>query len=120
MGQNLELLNYENNNYTALGLMKQRLFDPNNEYMDTNFLLQYEIGNMEVESEAEKISQELFIHNSVSQDGSSFVQVISGYIQVFSKMDENMKILSKKLEKFIPELLESFGLESIPEESAEL
>lgn len=64
---------------SALKLLKQRLFDANNEYLDTSFLLQYEIGTMQVENEYMEIAQQLFVHDTIKQDGGSFIEVMSGY-----------------------------------------
>lgn len=94
---------------SALKLLKQRLFDANNEYLDTSFLLQYEIGTMQVENEYMEIAQQLFVHDTIKQDGGSFIEVMSGYTQVFDDIDVTMINLCENLKKHVPEIINSFG-----------
>jgi len=108
---------------SALKLLKQRLFDANNEYLDTSYLLQYEIGTMPLEkneNEYMDLAQQLFIHDTIKQDGGSFIEVMSGYTQVFDEIDVNMVDLCEKLEQHVPEIINSFGFAELDVKSPEV
>merc|ERR1712071_160643 len=64
---------------------------------------------MAVENGYMETAQQLFIHDTIKQDGGSFIEVMSGYNHVFDEIDVNMADLCEKLEKHVPEIINSFG-----------
>lgn len=66
------------------------------------------------------LAQQLFIHDTIKQDGGSFIEVMSGYTQVFDEIDVNMVDLCEKLEKHVPEIINSFGFAELDVKSPEV